>query len=167
MGTGCRGLYLNTYGSTTASTKQSSVYAKNPGKPITMISLNHANSGEYQRNGRMTGGGHGEDSFAELKARGQKYIIEHEYENGVREGRIPNHVKSFERNGKHMWFPKTWTKRTLYEAGQSVVKSDENVNITNGVATGKYLDVDVGVRLRDGEIVTIYQLLTQSSKHIN
>jgi len=161
MGAGRRGLYSGTYGSMAAAIKQPSVTISLPGRPILKANLNHANSGDFQKNGRMTGGGHGQDNLAELKARGQKFTIKTPYKNGVREGNIPNHTKRAEREGKHMWFPKDWTKDTINQAGQYVVKLKKNQHIANGEVTGTYRGVAVGVRLRNGRIETIYPLFDQ------
>lgn len=165
MGAGRRGLYSGTYGSIAVTIKQPSITISLPGRLISKKNLDHSNIGDFAKaSGRMTSGGHGEDSFTELEKHGQKFIIEETYKNGVRRGSVLGHKRRRDREGQHMWFPREWTESTINQAGQRVVKLKKNQNVTNGIVTGTYKGVSVGVRLGRGHIKTIYPLYEQPNK---
>lgn len=69
--------------------------------------------------GNMTGGGHSQENFNELSARGIPYNIEKTYDNGVRIGGVANHTAPEKRLGQsgQSWFPESWDTEKIAAAG--------------------------------------------------
>lgn len=113
--------------------------------------------GEFNSNGRLINGGHGQVNIDYLETNGIPYNIVKEYPNGVRVGNIPNHKNKFKRTGiGQAWFPKNWSDTDIKNAGEYVVNLPENKNISDGTwMFGEYNGVRVGVIKNDGEIGTI------------
>uniref|UniRef100_UPI002AFEB5F9 EndoU domain-containing protein n=1 Tax=Paenibacillus campi TaxID=3106031 RepID=UPI002AFEB5F9 len=126
--------------------------------------LHHANIGDFTRNPRtgeiskMSGGGHGQDNINFLEENGIEYNIEHTYPNGVRVGNVPGHKSKGKRSGiGQAWFPDTWTKEDINEAGEYLANTLEYENVPDGVTIfGEYNGVRVGVIKTNGKIGTIF-----------
>jgi hypothetical protein len=92
-------------------------------------------------NGRLSGGGHGQDAILELEARGIDYEIVHTYENGVRVGNIPDHPSKPKRTGRgQSWFPEDWSETDIREAGNTILTSPNSRTVPlldpNGTTIG-------------------------------
>ena len=124
---------------------------------VTQDRLQHSTLGEFNSNGRLINGGHGQANIDYLDANGIPYNIVTEYPNGVRVGNIPNHKNKFKRTGTgQAWFPKNWTDTDIKNAGEYVVNLPANRNVSDGTwMFGEYNDVRVGVIKNNGEIGTI------------
>ena len=119
--------------------------------------LGHSSEGDFQQNGRMTGGGHGQENIEKLEREGIDYEILETYPNGVRRGNVSNHAdKSKKNGGRQLWFPKDWSRSDIRKAGEAVAKS---VNFDEmpegGSATGIYRGVRVRIYKRNGTIGTV------------
>ena len=131
--------------------------------------LNHANVGEYTGprkkypGGRMTGGGHGQDSFQEMNGRGISYHITATAPNGVRFGNVIGHTTLEKATmSKQSWFPPEWTREDIRSAGLYVANKGTAVSsFTNG-KVAVYHGVKVQVRFNSrGQISTIFPDYTQ------
>ncbi|WP_246028073.1 EndoU domain-containing protein, partial [Paenibacillus xylaniclasticus] len=126
--------------------------------------LDHANIGDFTRNpktgeiSKMSGGGHGQDNIDFLEKNGIEYNIEFTYPNGVRVGNVPGHKSKGKRTGTgQAWFPETWTKEDIRNAGEHVANMPDHVNVADGVTIfAEYKGVRVGVIKTNGEIGTIF-----------
>lgn len=139
---------------------QSSAYnqAKSSTPKLTKSALEHSNIGEFQKNGRMKSGGHGQDNIEKLEEEGIEYNIVKEFPNGVRLGNVPDHHEPNKREGtKQAWFPKDWTEADIKAAGKELANSEEARN-AKGKTTikGTYKGVNVGIIVENGKIKTIY-----------
>ncbi|MEE1306020.1 MAG: EndoU domain-containing protein [Agathobacter sp.] len=124
---------------------------------VTQDRLQHSTLGEFNSNGRLVNGGHGQANIDYMDANGIPYNIVKEYPNGVRVGNIPNHKNKFKRTGTgQAWFPKSWTDTDIKNAGEYVANLPENKNVSDGTwVFGEYNGVRVGIIKNDGEIGTI------------
>lgn len=119
--------------------------------------LGHSSEGDFQQNGRMKGGGHGQENIEKLKKEGVDYEILETYPNGVRRGNVSNHTDvSKKTGGRQLWFPKDWTRSDIRKAGEAVAKSVNFSDIPEGgSATGIYKGVRVRIYKRNGTIGTV------------
>lgn len=119
--------------------------------------LQHSVLGEFNSNGRLINGGHGQANINYLNQNNIEYNIVKVYDNGVRVGNIPSHKNKFKRTGTgQAWFPESWTEIDIKNAGEYVANIPENVNIPDGTwVFGEYNGVRVGIIKNNGEIGTI------------
>lgn len=61
--------------------------------------LDHSVLGDFNSNGRLINGGHGQANIDYLKRNNIEFNIVKEYDNGVRVGNIPSHKNKFKRTG--------------------------------------------------------------------
>ena len=143
-------------------------------KVITDKALDHAFLGEFSLPGnpkkstlpgKMKGGGHGQENINYLDKIGRKYKIEHTYKNGVRIGSVDGHDLKFKKSQQgsivtgQSWFPKSWSKKEIKEAGQFVI--DKNFNnfkvLQDGIPVfDNFKGVRVGVMKTNGRAATIF-----------
>lgn len=125
--------------------------------------LEHSSKGEYQSNGRIKSGGHGEECLKHLKDNNIEYNIVRTYRNGVRVGNIPSHDKKAKRTGANQsWFPKDWDREKIKKAGQVVSRGEKKPD--GEIKEGKYDNVNVGVIRTKGKIATIFPTSTQKNR---
>lgn len=135
--------------------------------------IEHASKGEFSAAanpkksmlpGKMKSGGHGQENIDFLKGIGRKYKIEHTYKKGVRIGAIDGHDVKFKRidDGYKVtgqsWFPKSWTKKDIKEAGRFVIENnfDEFKKLEDGKAIfDNHKGVRTGVIKTNGKPATI------------
>ena len=153
MGTGAKG-NENTKGGQSAEFKK----ARASTSKLTKTAIKHSNEGDFQKNGRMKGGGHGQDNIEKLEREGIEYNIVKEYPNGVRLGNIPSHREKYKRSGdKQAWFPKDWTEADIKAAGKELANTEEARNAKgNATIKGVYKGVNVGIIIENGKIKTIF-----------
>lgn len=125
--------------------------------------LEHSSKGEYQSNGRIKSGGHGQKNINHLKKNNILYNIEKTYVNGVRVGNIPNHKKMRKQTGQSQsWFPKCWSDATIKRSGQVVARGEK---LKDGETKfGHYGRVNVGIIRTNGKISTIFPASKQLNK---
>lgn len=121
-------------------------------------SLIHASIGEYTQNSnRLKSGCHSQAGLEELRRRGIKFEIEKTYRNGVRAGRVPQHYQKMKRKScGQLWFPKDWTSADIRKAARAVLLENPSLTKGEGMATGWYNNVKVGIIVRNGQIKTIF-----------
>ncbi|MFL0405214.1 EndoU domain-containing protein [Bacillus nitratireducens] len=127
-------------------------------------SIEHANLGDFTKNPKtgelsmMKGGGHGQDNISFLKENGFEVNIEKTYPNGVRIGNVPKHKSGSKRTGTgQSWFPASWKKTDIENAGQHIASLPEFSKAKDGeVIFGNYNGVRVGVIKTNGKIGTIF-----------
>ena len=120
----------------------------------------HSSRGDYAQNGRMKGGGHGQEAIDYMKRHGIRYHINRIYPNGVRVGYVPNHKKPKKQFGNNQsWFPKDWDRRKIKRAGQSVARGKKYPDGKTKI--GRVRGVDVGMIRTHGRIATIFPLSKQ------
>ena len=119
--------------------------------------LSHASLGEFTETNRLINGGHGEENISYLIENNIPFNIVKTVPNGVRVGNIPNHKNKSKRTGTgQAWFPDTWTKEDIKNAGEYVANLPENQEKGNGEwMFGVYKGVRVGVIKNNGSIGTI------------
>lgn len=119
--------------------------------------LNHSVLGDFNSNGRLINGGHGQANIDYLKRNNIEFNIVKEYENGVRVGNIPSHKNKFKRTGTgQAWFPENWSEVDIKNAGEYVANLPSNKNLGDGTwAFGEYNGVRVGIIKNNGEVGTI------------
>ncbi len=116
----------------------------------------------YSRDGarayKMLGGGHGQENITHLVARKIPYNIVFEYENGVRRGNVSIHRRKNHRTGDmQCWFPASWSRNDIADAGRHVMSLKRNQKRKNGkIYWGMYKRVSVGVYTDKGFISTIF-----------
>lgn len=153
---------MGTYNNGNKNTEggQSPAYnqAKSSTPKLTKSAIEHSNIGEFQKNGRMKSGGHGQDNIEKLEEEGIEYNIVKEYSNGVRVGNIPGHSEKYKRSGdKQAWFPKDWTEADIKAAGRELANTEEARNAKgNATIKGTYKGVNVGIIVENGKIKTIF-----------
>ena len=125
--------------------------------------LEHSSKGEYQSNGRIKSGGHGQKNINSLKKNNIPYNIEKTYVNGVRVGNVPSHKSPNKRTGDNKsWFPKHWNDGTIKRAGQVVARGKK---LKDGETKfGHYGRVNVGIKRTNGKISTIFPTNKQLNK---
>ncbi len=130
---------------------------------ISEKTLEHSSKGEYTQSGRMKSGGHGQEALDYMDKHGIKYNITKTYPNGVRVGNVPRHDKPRKRTGENQsWFPKTWDRKRIKKAGQSVVKGKK---LDDGkIKVGRHKKVDIGIIWTKGKVATIFPLSKQKNK---
>ena len=119
--------------------------------------LQHSVLGEFNSNGRLINGGHGQANIDFLNQNNIEYNIVKVYDNGVRVGNIPSHKNKFKRTETgQAWFPESWTEIDIKNAGEYVANIPENVNVPDGTwVFGEYNGVRVGIIKNNGKIGTI------------
>lgn len=119
--------------------------------------LNHADFGEFNSNNRLINGGHGQTNIDYLKNNNIEYNIVKEYPNGVRVGNIPSHKNKMKRTGTgQSWFPESWDKSKINNAGNYINDLPANKNLPDGQwAFGEYDGVRVGIIKKNGKPSTI------------
>ena len=134
-----------------------------PKEKISNETLSHSSKGDYQSNGRIKSGGHGEECIKHLKKNNIKFNIVKIYKNGVRVGNIPNHKEPRKRTGlTQTWFPQQWSRNTIKRAGQVVARGKK---LNDGVTKfGHYGNVNVGIIRTNGKISTIFPTSTQYNR---
>jgi hypothetical protein len=129
--------------------------------------LKHSNIGNFvHENSKpivMLGGGHGQDGLNYLISKKIEHNINLEYNNGVRLGNVPIHqYRSKRRKNGQAWFPKTWSKKDIYNAGIHVMKLKRNQKRQdNKKYEAVYKGVIVGTRTKKGFITSIFPLYSQ------
>ena len=129
--------------------------------------IRHASVGDFKyqkknpsakRTLRMKSGGHGQENIAFLKKKKINHKIETEFENGVRLGHIPDHIRKPDRqNNGHAWFPAFWKRKDIKKAGEHVASLKKNKNPMDGQRyTGRYKGVSVGIICRKNKIKTVF-----------
>ncbi|WP_294231915.1 EndoU domain-containing protein [uncultured Chryseobacterium sp.] len=136
--------------------------------------LKHANLGEFALPGnpkkstlpgKMKSGGHGQENIDYLNKIGRKHKIEHIYKNGVRIGSVDGHGDKYKRiiENVHVtgqsWFPKSWTKEKIKEAGRFVIEKNYNdfKPLQDGIPIfDNFEGVRVGVMKTNGKPKTIF-----------
>lgn len=153
MGTANKGNRNTKGGQATAFNK-----AKINTPKLTQSAVKHSNVGEFQKNGRMKSGGHGQDNIEKLEKEGIEYNIVKEYPNGVRLGNIPSHREKYKQSGdRQAWFPKDWTEADIKAAGKELANSEEARNVKGkAIIKGTYKGVNVGIIVENGKIKTIF-----------
>lgn len=149
--------------------------------------LTHANLGDFALPGnpkkstlpgKMKGGGHGQDNLDYLDKIGRDYLIEHEYQNGVRIGAVEGHDSKIKRisQGQNItgqsWFPADWDLQKIKNAGRFVIDNNFKAfkNVQDGIPIFDIFEgVRVGVMKTNGKPATIfpdnaYQPLPNSKK---
>lgn len=125
--------------------------------------VEHSSKGEYTQSGRLKGGGHGQEALDYMDQKGIKYNITKTYSNGVRVGNVPTHKNALkQRENNQSWFPQTWDRKMIKKAGQSVAKGKKYPD--GKQKTGRYKNVDVGIKRTNGKVATIYPLNKQKNK---
>jgi len=116
----------------------------------------HASLGEFQANGRMRSGGHGQSNIDHLTAEGVEFNIVRTFPNGVMVGNVPNHKNPNKQSGiGQSWFPQSWNDATIREAGLYV--KSLHPNLPDGqFAFGNFRGVRVGIIKQDGIVRTIF-----------
>ncbi|MGI2749700.1 EndoU domain-containing protein [Bacillus cytotoxicus] len=73
-------------------------------------------------------------------------------------GNVPTHKSASKRTGTgQAWFPESWTRNTIKDAGEYIASLPENANVTDGhIMFGEYKGVRVGVIKTNGKIGTIF-----------
>ncbi len=124
---------------------------------ISQERIHHSILGEFNSNGRLINGGHGQANIDFLNQNNIEYNIIKIYDNGVRIGNIPSHKNKFKRTGiGQAWFPESWTETDIKNAGEYVANIPQNVNIPDGTwIFGEYNGVRVGIIKNNGKIDTI------------
>ena len=119
--------------------------------------IEHSALGEFNQNNRLINGGHGQENIDYLNANNIPYNIEKEFSNGVRVGNIPSHKNKFKRTGTgQAWFPESWTRKDIADAGEYIANLPENISKGDGEwMFGEHKGVRVGVIKNDGDIGTI------------
>lgn len=115
--------------------------------------------------GKMKSGGHGQENLDYLDKIGRKYKIEHSYKNGVRIGGVDGHDSNFKRllpnkiiTGQS-WFPKSWTKEKIKEAGKFVIENnfDDFKTLQDGIPIfDNFEGVRVGAMKTNGKPSTLF-----------
>lgn len=126
--------------------------------------LNHASKGDFTyvpgttTVSRMKGGGHGQENIDFLDQINMDYNVVTTYSNGVRAGNVPLHKTVSKRTGiGQSWFPNSWSKADIEDAGKFVDSLPQNINLPDGqIAFGTYKDVKVGIIKSNGEVGTIF-----------
>ena len=119
----------------------------------------HSDEGEYVNNGkRHSSGGHGQTSLDYFEKKKIEYIINKEYNNGVRVGNIPWSKQPLSREGNnHTWFPQNWTIADIREAGEAISNKYRNQKIKDGE---KRSIIHKGVKVvaiyNRGEVSTVF-----------
>ena len=130
---------------------------------ISSSSIEHSSKGNYQPNGRIKGGGHGEECIKHLKENEIDFNILKTYNNGVRVGNIPSHKEPKKRSGlTQTWFPKSWKRDTIKKAGQVVARGNKYPD--GKVKSGHYSNVNVGIIRTNGKVSTIFPMSIQKNK---
>ena len=106
----------------------------------------------------MKGGGHGQENIDYLNSKKVDNQILWEYNNGVRRGNISIHKRGSHRTGDgQCWFPSSWTRDDIADAGRYVMSLKKNKKRENQIAKwGTYRRVRVGVKTNNGFISTIF-----------
>ena len=106
---------------------------------------------------KMLKGGHGERNIAYLKKHKLSHQIEIIDPNGVRHGKIDCHIRPKERRSKgHVWFPESWSDKTISKAGEHVANLKRNSNASDHTPMhGKYKKVHVVTYKSRGRICGI------------
>ena len=112
---------------------------------------------------QLKSGGHSEETFKQLQTHNIGYTITKTYPNGVRIGNIENHYYEIKRfYSGQTWFPKNWTKTDIIKAINYVISLPENQNAKDGQTMwGVCEGVKLGVKKRDGKIVTAFPCIEQ------
>lgn len=136
--------------------------------------LKHANLGEFALPGnpnkstlpgKMKSGGHGQENIDYLNKIGRKHKIEYIYKNGVRIGSVGGHGDKYKRIIENVnvtgqsWFPKSWTKEKIKEAGRFVIEKNYNdfKPLQDGIPIfDNFEGVRVGVMKTNGKPKTIF-----------
>ncbi|MFR0557008.1 EndoU domain-containing protein [Pseudoscardovia radai] len=124
----------------------------------------HAVEGIFTHNPRtgaiqnMSGGGHAQQNIDLLTKLGLEFHIVKTYPNGVRLGNVARHTTKLKRTGDNQaWFPPSWNEKTIINAGEYVAKLKRNRDQPPGKNLwGTYQGVRVGIKKRDGLIVTVF-----------
>ena len=123
-------------------------------------SIIHTIVGDFQSNGRMTGGGHTQDNIKYLESKGIDYNIVETFSNGVRVGNIPSHKSS----GKskpgakgQAWFPENWDNEKIAKAAEAVYQRNQ-LNTGVGPFFANYGGVRVGIFLDENtrKVATVF-----------
>ena len=137
---------------------------------ISNSAIEHSSRGTFTKgnnkhNPKLKSGGHGEENIQTLKKYGWSYNIVAQYPNGVRLGNIPSHKDKQKRNGDwQVWFPKSWTRNTIKQAGEKTINSIPYKLPDGFHMYGTYKKVKVGVIRTYGKVATIYPYYNQSGE---
>ncbi|MBQ7307299.1 MAG: EndoU domain-containing protein [Clostridia bacterium] len=124
----------------------------------------HSSKGDFtyskdgKREYKMTGGGHGQENINYLKSKGIKHNISFEYDNGVRRGNVSIHRRKNHKIGDmQCWFPKSWDRKDIANAGRYVMSLKKNKHREDGKTYwGTHKKVSVGVVTKKGFISSIF-----------
>ena len=132
----------------------------------------HSSKGDfsYSRDGKhtykMTGGGHGQENIDYLTERKINHNVIFEYDNGVRRGNVSVHRRQNHRSGDlQCWFPATWTRKDIANAGRYVMSLKKNEKRENQKTHwGTHKRVEVGVKTKNGFISAIFPNYVQKGE---
>ena len=155
MGTGRTGRYLNTKGSARTVSDFAAVHS-NEGTLVKSRKTFIGKNGQPTKM-RLASGGHGQKGMDLLDKYNIDYKVVKTYPNGVRVGYIPYHKNPIKRSGLNQsWFPREWTEKDIFHAGEHVAGLKSNRHVKNGlIVFGVYKGVRVGVIRTNGKISTI------------
>ncbi|ENQ3108575.1 EndoU domain-containing protein [Bacillus cereus] len=76
----------------------------------------------------------------------------------MRIGNVPDHKSKPKRTGTgQAWFPESWTRNGIKEAGEYVANLQENINVKDGnMIFGEYKGVRAGVIKTNDKIGTVF-----------
>lgn len=127
---------------------------------ISEKTLKHSSFGDFSNTNRLKGGGHGQESIDYMNKNNIEYNIIKTYKNGVRVGNVPKHYNKLKSTGdKQSWFPNTWNRKDIENAGRSVAFGRKYPD--GFKKTGRYKKVKVGIIRTKGKIATIFPLNKQ------
>lgn len=135
---------------------------------ISNKTLIHSSLGEFKKGDKMNSwrpskGRHGEENIRRLQRLGIKYNIVEQYPNGVRLGNMPSHMEGRRRKGTfHSWFPKSWTRKTIKDAGERIINSVPYKLPDDMDMFGTHKKVKVMIKRRKGRPTTIFPYYKQS-----
>lgn len=132
-------------------------------EPIPDSAIIHSSKGNYTKNNRMIGGGHGQEAIDYMNNNNLEYNIVKTYSNGVRVGNVKRHKDSIKKMGTNQsWFPKNWSRKDIKKAGQIVAIGKKYPDVK--IKHRKTNKVDVGIIRTNGKIATIFPLSEQKNK---
>jgi len=139
---------------------------------ISKKALKHSSKGSFafskdgNRQYKMIGGGHGQESIKHLHSRKIPYSVIFKYDNGVRRGNVSIHKRANHRIGDmQCWFPESWSQKDIANAGRYVMSLKKNQKRKDGKAYwGTHKKVSVGVYTSKGFISTIFPNYNQKGE---
>ncbi|MBR6737861.1 MAG: EndoU domain-containing protein [Clostridia bacterium] len=126
---------------------------------VTKKEIKHSSRGVFKYKNRkpvkMIKGGHGQSNIKYLLKNKLPFKINQTFSTGVRGGQIFCHKRKNEhKENGHVWFPKSWTDKTIKNAGLHVANLKRNKNVGNHeYMKGKFKGVDV-IATKHGRKIT-------------